>query len=65
MDDWQRKSRLEKLASVMYPNLATEGTRKQMAELARGEGKRAPGASKLLSSRERGAVSPLGGQARR
>jgi hypothetical protein len=45
-DDWSSRTRLSKLASVLYPGLADEDTRRQMAELARGEGKRP-----LLSSR--------------
>jgi hypothetical protein len=63
-DDWSSRTRLSKLASVLYPHLADEATRKQMIELARGEGKRPPAQQPLLSDHERGVVSPLGGRAK-
>jgi hypothetical protein len=63
-NDWSSRTRLSKLASVLYPGLADEDTRRQMTELARGEGKRPPAQQPLLSDAERGAVSPLGGRAK-
>ena len=62
---WHDQPRQSRLAAVTYPHLASEETQKEMAALARGEGKRAPGAPKLLADRERGCVSPLGGAQRR
>jgi hypothetical protein len=41
-EEWSKLSRAEKLASVLYPNQVSEERRKQMAEFAKAEGKRAP-----------------------
>jgi hypothetical protein len=60
--DWNRISRIEKLASVMWPDQVPKDRRQQMDALARGEGKSLKGLT-LLSHEERGATSPLGGTA--
>jgi hypothetical protein len=61
---WEDKSRGEKLAAVLYPNLTSESTRAEMAERAKSERKRAPTAGKLLPDHTRGPVSPLDGRMR-
>jgi hypothetical protein len=62
---WRQLTRDERVASVMYPELAEEARRKEMDQISRGEGKQSPTQRPpLLSDRERGAVSPLGGTAR-
>jgi hypothetical protein len=61
---WSDLPRFSKLASVMYPNLADPETRSEMDQISKAEGKRSPTQqAPLLSDRDRGAVSPLGGQA--
>jgi hypothetical protein len=57
--EWDRKSRSEKLSAVMYPQLTSETTRREMSEIAHGEKKKPPAPSPLLSNAERGATSPL------
>jgi hypothetical protein len=64
-NDWKDKTRSEKLASVLYPSLTSEETRRQMRELSALELKKSPTATPLLSNQKRGAVSPLGGQAKK
>jgi hypothetical protein len=60
---WDSLSRREKLSAAMYPGLVTDKELlKEMQTIARGEGKKL-GTPKLLSNRERGSCSPLGGQA--
>ena len=62
---WGELSRDEKVANALYPDLAEETRRKEMDQISRSEGKQSPTERPpLLSDRERGAVSPLGGQAR-
>jgi hypothetical protein len=62
---WGELSPQEKAANVMYPQLAEETRRKEMDQISRGEGKKSPTQRPpLLSDRERGAISPLGGTAR-
>jgi hypothetical protein len=61
-DEWSRRTRQSKLASVMYPNLASQTTRNDMSKLAKNEAKRAPAASPLLDHHTRGSLSPLGGR---
>jgi hypothetical protein len=64
---WQQRDRNSKLASVLYPDLADEDTRKQMDEISAREGKRSPTKrkkKKFLSDAQRLHVSPMGGQAR-
>ena len=39
---WENMSREEKLANILYPNLAPEPIKKEMAELAAKEGKPSP-----------------------
>jgi hypothetical protein len=39
---WSELSRSEKHASILYPGLVSESRRKEMEEIARGEGKRPP-----------------------
>jgi hypothetical protein len=65
MRPWEKRTRFEKLSAVMYPAHADEATRREMAEIARGERKRPPAAQPLLHDHRRGSVSPLGGQAKR
>jgi hypothetical protein len=62
-DDWSNLPRFSKLASAMFPDLVDAERRQQMEALARGEGKKLKGPA-LLSHEERGATSPLGGQAK-
>jgi hypothetical protein len=60
---WAKLSEPEKIANVLYPDLAGAERQKEMAEIAQANGKRAPHRSTLLSDQERGATSPLGGAA--
>jgi len=55
--DWHDQPRQSRLASVMYPHLASEETQKQMADLAAREGKRSPQAAKAEA--DRGKPSPF------
>jgi hypothetical protein len=64
MTEWDKLSRMEKLASVMYAGHTDAETRREMASRARAEGKVAPKPAPLLPDHKRGAVSPLGGTAR-
>jgi len=57
---WDKLPRQTKLARALFPHLASEEDRREMADLARGEGKKAPYQNRLLSDAERGCVSPLG-----
>jgi hypothetical protein len=61
---WHQRTRTERAANVMFPHLSDEETKKQMATLSRNENKQAPSGAKLLSDKERGFLSPLGGKAR-
>jgi hypothetical protein len=62
---WRDLTPDEKAANVMYAELAEESRRKEMDQISRREGKKSPTQRPLLlSDRERGAISPLGGQAR-
>ncbi len=54
---WHDQPRQSRLASVMYPHLASEETQKQMADLAAREGKRSPQAAKTEA--DRGKPSPF------
>ena len=63
--DWERKSKAEKLASVLYPDLAGQRSQQQMQEIARAFGRKPPQQQALLADKDRGAVSPLGGTAKR
>jgi hypothetical protein len=56
-------SRQEQLANIMYPALADDETKRDMATVAKRSGKAAPSGPKLLSHAERGSCSPLGGKA--
>jgi hypothetical protein len=60
---WSELSRQERVASVLYPQMAEETRRKEMTEISAKNGKKAPYQEPLLSGQQRGAVSPLGGQA--
>jgi hypothetical protein len=60
-DDGKSKSREEKLASVLYAAHTPEETRKEMAAMARQDGKKPPTGPQRLSDAERSYVSPLGG----
>jgi len=62
--DWWSRTRLNRLASILYPSLADEATRREMREIAAREGKRAPTSQPLLPDAQRGSESPLGGKAR-
>ena len=64
-NDWKDRTRNQKLAAVLYPNQTSEETRRQMAELSVTELKKPPTATPLLPDHKRGAVSPLGGEAKR
>ncbi len=55
--DWHSQPRQSRLASVMYPHLASEETQKEMADLAAREGKRSPQAAKIEA--DRGKPSPF------
>jgi hypothetical protein len=61
---WHKLPRNERSAAVLYPNQAEETRRREMAALAKNERKQAPRQEKLLSDKERGPVSPLGGLAK-
>ncbi len=61
MGDWDQRTRQGKLASILYPNLASQTTQAEMQAIAKNETKQPPKASALLDHRTRGAVSPLGG----
>jgi len=63
-DEWRRRTEHSRLASVLYPHLAGEIARADMAEIAKGEGKRPPAAVPLLDHVTRGPLSPLGGRAK-
>jgi hypothetical protein len=41
-NEWFKKPRMSRLASVMYPHLCDESTRKQMNDICRAEGKKPP-----------------------
>jgi hypothetical protein len=62
---WGDRTRSQKLAAVLYPAHVSAFVRSEMATLSANERKPPPQAPKLLSDRTRGAVSPLGGTARR
>jgi len=62
--DWWARTRLNRLASILYPGLADEATRREMTQIAAREGKRAPTSQPLLPDAQRGCQSPLGGKAR-
>jgi hypothetical protein len=64
-DEWSRRSRFSKLSSVLYPHLASEKCRAEMAERARNEGKAAPKPAVLLDDQTRGCMSPLDGRIKR
>ena len=63
--DWWTRPRLSRLASILYPQLADEGTRQEMNEIAARERKRPPATQPLLHDHTRGSESPLGGRAKR
>jgi hypothetical protein len=63
-DEWSRRDRFSKLASILYPGNASETTRAEMASLAKNEQKQPPKASALLDHAQRGALSPLDGRAK-
>jgi hypothetical protein len=44
---WKDLTRDEKLANVMWPNLASAEIQKEMAEIAKGEGKKSPQQARL------------------
>ena len=59
---WDKRDRFSKLANVLYPHMADKGTRTEMEQLARNEGKKLSD-PKLLKDHQRGCMSPLGGVA--
>jgi hypothetical protein len=61
--DWHSQPRMSRLAAIVYPAQSSEATRREMAGLAGNERKKPPQGPTLISDRQRGAVSPLGGQA--
>jgi hypothetical protein len=58
-------TRFEQAASVLYPSLASEDTRKDMKQMASADRKRPPSGPVLLSDKDRGATSPLDGRGRK
>ena len=62
---WSERTQNQKLAAVLYPNQTTEDTRRQMRELSGNELKKPPTGQSLLPDHKRGALSPLGGEAKR
>jgi hypothetical protein len=64
-EKWHDRPRSERLANAFYPGLADKETQAEMAAIAKGENKRAPQAQTLLPNATRGALSPLGGKAKR
>ncbi len=62
---WDRRTRHSKIASVLYPNLASQTTQVEMQALAKNERKAAPSRAALLADAVRGCVSPLDGRAKR
>jgi hypothetical protein len=56
---WRKPENSRLIASVMFPNLATEQAQQEMVSRTE-RGKRAPAQQRLLKDHERGAVSPLG-----
>jgi hypothetical protein len=63
VEEWHRLTRMEKLANVIYAGQVPAQTRRVMNQLAAGERSRPPAPQGLLHDHQRGAVSPLGGQA--
>ena len=61
---WTGKTEEERIASVLFPTLASKDDQQTMREIASSEGRKAPRQSKLLSNKERAFVSPLGGTVR-
>ena len=64
LQNWDRKTRDERRANILFPHLASKDDQLAMKSLAAGEGRKAPHQSKLLSDQERGCVSRLGGVAK-
>jgi hypothetical protein len=62
---WSNLTRTEKYGAILYPELIEEARRKEMEQISRGEKKLPPQKQALLSDAERGAVSQLGGTAKR
>ena len=50
---WNTKSRAEKLAAVLYPNLTDAQTQATMAALARNEGKKSPTQGRIDAEKAR------------
>jgi hypothetical protein len=60
--DWFKRTHSERLASVLFPSHSDDATRKEMATIAAGKGKRGPSGPSLTPDHLRGSCSPLGGQ---
>jgi hypothetical protein len=58
-------TREEQAAAYLYPHLASDESRKEMASVARNDRKKPPSEPALLKDSERGAVSKLGGVAKK
>jgi hypothetical protein len=61
--EWHQLSRTEQCANVLYPHLSDR--QGEMSRIAKAEGKRAPHQEPLLTHQQRGAVSPIGGVAKK
>jgi len=62
--DFKKQTREAQLSAVLWPNNVDEVTRAAMRGLSAQEGRKAPKSSPILSDRQRGYVSQLGGQAK-
>jgi hypothetical protein len=62
--DFKKQPREAQLGAVLWPDRTDEANQAAMKGFAAQEGRKAPKASPLLSHSQRGAVSPLGNQAK-
>jgi hypothetical protein len=60
---WHKRTRMEKLANVLFSDQSDVETKKEMAEIAKAENRRAPQGAGLIPDHQRQHVSPLGGVA--
>jgi hypothetical protein len=49
--DWHSRSRIERLAAVMYPHLTDAATQREMAQLAANERKKSPTQGRIDANR--------------
>jgi hypothetical protein len=59
---WRRSENAQAIPAILYPGLVSEADRRALAERTE-PGKKAPAQAPLLADHQRGATSPLGGQA--